>query len=166
VGGAVVSKPRNPANRAAWEQGRLDALEGRPADPAAGADAPDEFAYDRGYQAGLEEAPDAPEPTPKRRTSSPAKRRPAGRNGSGSKRSRSSSRRRSSRTSRTVRQLGRPVASATANAVGVVGAAIAIAALYNALNNADAIGGFLGGIGRGIAWLDDPNTSIPYRSNP
>lgn len=154
------------SRRDAFAAGKRDALAGLPPDPNFDS-GDDEFAYDRGYQAGLNASDD---------TSSPAGRdgsAPAKRNGSkaksSSKRS-SSSRRRPAKARRSTaarqagRQLTAPARKASTSALVVVGTAAAVAAAYNFLDNAEAVGGFFGGIASALRWLDDPTKSIPYRS--
>lgn len=61
------------------------------------------------------------------------------------------------------RQLVTPSRAETSSALQLLGLALAVVALYTVLQNAAAASGVLGAIGRALAWLGSPDTSIPYQ---
>lgn len=162
---------RTAIQQQTYDLGRQDATDGRPATPP---EQGGELA--KAYLDGYQSVAPAPAPAPK--SSSSGTSRQKGRQGS-SKRSsgtkarpaaskaRSGASRGRSRRRNPVQkagtQLAAPVSRSVTSALAVVGAGAAIAFSLNLLNNAEAAGGFLGGIAKGIAWLDDPTKSIPYR---
>lgn len=168
VQAAGAAKSAKDAKRArkssskAHEAGRRDALAGRPPDSSYDGGA-DEFDYDRGYQAGLDEldGTDAggSDTSPRaRRDGSAGSRR------DGSKRKGRTSSKRSKSAATAKRRVAAPVARTTASALTAVGGGVALAIAYNFLTNAEKVGGALDGVARGLRWLEDPTKSIPYRS--
>ena len=141
-----------PAEQAMHDQGVADATAGRKATPPTmGGKIAD------AYNAGYTSVAPAAKPSPKKSSG-------AG-NGSRSTTARKGSRsnagaRRTYR--RAARQIRVPVGNRINGLLPAVGATVALALLYNALTHAQAASGFIGTVGKGLAWLEDPTKSIPY----
>lgn len=92
---------------------------------------------------------------------------------SSSKKKRSSTKRRPARRSRRrpnrkltrgAKQVVGPAAADISSGMGLVGAVFGLLLLYLALTSAPAVTGVFETIQKGLRWLSDPTTSIPYRN--
>ena len=143
-----------------YEEGKADAEAGRPPTPPGGG-ANLVTAYEEGHAAGTPTPRTPPASDRPSRSSSSTRSKPPRPPANKTRRpARSRSRARRALTG----PIARPAMRQTTSALGALGAALLVAVAYNALANADAVGGFLGGIAKALQWLDDPTKSIPYRS--
>lgn len=164
------SRDRDAKRNAAYEQGRSDALAGKPSTPP-GVQY-QVLPYDAGYEDGTTERAAGG-------TTTKAGKKPAGKGGKkaaakkatssrrpGGKRSSSSGRRRRSGPTRgAARKLAAPARRQVTSGMYVIGLALGVAVLFNLLENAQAVGKGLGWLANAVDWISDPSASIPYRTN-
>lgn len=174
----AAAKARDSEHQAAAELGRRHAAAGRDRTPPFDAELGP--AYEGGYDEGS-----------RRRSTRDTSRSAGGRNGAhgargakgsagakgaagaksgtGAKRSPSRTSRRVARRPgtrayrRAARQISRPASDQLANGMYVIGLTIAVALLFNAIENAAAVGRVIGAAGGAVTWLSDPTRSIPYK---
>jgi hypothetical protein len=81
------------------------------------------------------------------------------------KRSSSASRKRNTAAARKIARqaVNPPRAVRSGTAIGVAAGTVGLVVLYVALTNASILGGFLGGIRRGLDWLSSPTAVIPFK---
>ena len=126
---------------AAYEDGFEDARAGRPGDR------PDDPALGDVYALGRRDG------RAERRRATPRDRRAAtGRR----------SRRQPVALRTAARQLRAPIRRQAGSGLRVTGLTLGVVALYLALESAQGVAGFLGGLAGGLRWLQRPDRSVPY----
>ena len=97
-------------------------------------------------------------------------RRPAGAQGRSAPARKPVQRRRAARRAprpvrRAAAQVAQPISDQTTSALRTFGMSLLVVALYLVLTNAGAFEGALGGLARGLEWLQRPDRSIAYSPN-